>query len=71
MDKPLCQRESPTLFSTVLQYIDMFETNNKTTYYGWSQCALHHSIFKFCKIGLWYECTRIIWMDYLLQIILH
>jgi hypothetical protein len=24
---------------------------------------------KICKIVLWYECKRIIWMDYLLRII--
>ena len=24
---------------------------------------------KFCEIVLWYECTMVIWMDYLLQII--
>ena len=35
-----------------------------------SMCTIPlHS--KFYKIVLWYECTRIIWMGYLLQIILH
>ena len=30
-----------------------------------------HYITPRCKIVLWYECTRLIWMDNLLQIILH
>ena len=45
---------------------------SKTYYVSWtvSMCTTSlHS--KFSKIVLWYESTRIIWMDYLLQIVLH
>ena len=46
----------------------MFESKNYYVLWTISMCTTSfHS--KLCKIILWYECTRIIWMDHLLQII--
>ena len=39
--------------------------------FEYSQRILHHSILSYVKLFLWYDCTRIIWMDYLSQMILH
>ena len=36
-----------------------------------SMCTSTSLPFKFRKSVLWHECTRIIWMDYLLQLFLH
>ncbi len=34
--------------------------------FEYSQRILHHSILSYVKLFLWYDCTRIIWMDYML-----
>ena len=46
--------------------MDMFKSKNYYILWTVSMCTTSlHS--KFCKIVLWHECTRLIWMDYLLQ----
>ena len=72
MVEPPCPREGSyySQIIHVLQYIDMFKSKTFNVLRTISMCTTSlHS--KFCKIVLWNECTRIVWMDYLLQIILH
>ena len=65
-------KKSPHHFQIVLvlQYMDMFKSKNYDVSWTVSMCttSLHSKLY---KIVFWYECTRIIWMDYLLRIILH
>ena len=45
---------------------------SKNYYVLWTVAMCVASLHsKICKIVLWYECARIIWMDSLLQTILH
>ena len=73
MDKPFLSKRKSTLFYKVLMYynIQTCLSQKFITSYELSQCALHCSILKFCKIVLWYECTKLGWMYHLLQLFLH
>ena len=71
MASPLSKRKS-ALFSNYWCIIIHRHVQIKKYYILWtvSMCTTSlHS--RFGKIVLWNEWTRIIWMDYLLQIILH
>ena len=72
MNEPPYPRESPHYFQIIriIYNIDMFKSENYYVLWTVSMCTTSlHS--KFGKIIVWCEHTRIIWMDYLLQIILH
>jgi hypothetical protein len=65
MDEPPVQEKVHIIFELFMYYNTQTCSNQFFFYVLWtvSMCTTSlHS--KFCKIVLWYECTRIIWMDY-------
>ena len=62
---PPASKWKSTLFSHVLEYVAMFRLENYYILWTVSMCNTPSLHSKLCKIVVWYECTRIICMDYL------